>query len=92
VFHEFWRLGLLSYDGLVGIDWEWLPANGAMTKAPLGGEKTGPNPTDRGKLGGFKRSSQHPDKGDCDEEAEAAFGSIWAGSSAVTWPSPRGAT
>src|SRR3954468_19719334 len=24
VFHEFWRLGLLSYDGLVGIDWEWL--------------------------------------------------------------------
>ena len=26
-----------------------------MTKAPLGGEKTGPNPTDRGK-GGVKRS------------------------------------
>ena len=24
VFHEFWRQGLLSYDGLVGIDWEWL--------------------------------------------------------------------
>jgi putative transposase len=53
VFHEFWRLGLLSYDGLVGIDWEWLSADGAM--APLGGEKTGPNPTDRGKLG-TKRS------------------------------------
>ena len=45
VFHEFWRQGLLSYDGLVGIDWEWLSADGAMTKAPLGGEKTGPNPT-----------------------------------------------
>ncbi len=44
VFHEFWRQGLLSYDGLVGIDWEWLSADGAMTKAPLGGEKTGPNP------------------------------------------------
>ena len=53
VFHEFWRQGLLSYDGLVGIDWEWLSADGAM--APLGGEKTGPNPTDRGKLG-TKRS------------------------------------
>jgi transposase len=39
VFHEFWRQGLLSYDGLVGIDWEWLSADGAMTKAPLGGEK-----------------------------------------------------
>jgi transposase len=30
VFHEFWRQGLLSYDGLVGIDWEWLAADGAM--------------------------------------------------------------
>src|SRR3954466_5176916 len=48
--------------------------------------------SDRGVQGGFKRSSQHPDKGGCDEEAEAAFGSIWAGSSAVTWPAPRGAT
>jgi putative transposase len=48
--------------------------------------------SDRGSQGGFKWSSQHPDKGGCDEEAEAAFGSIWAGSSAVTWPAPRGAT
>jgi transposase len=55
VFHEFWRLGLLAYDGVAGIDWEWLSADGAMTKAPLGGKKTGPNPTDRGKLG-TKRS------------------------------------
>ena len=39
VFDEFWRRGLLAYDGLVGIDWEWLSADGAMTKAPLGGEK-----------------------------------------------------
>jgi putative transposase len=29
--------------------------DGGMTKAPLGGEATGPNPTDRGKLG-VKRS------------------------------------
>ena len=29
--------------------------DGAITKAPLGGEKTGPNPTDRGKSG-VKRS------------------------------------
>ena len=53
MFHEFWRQGLLSYDGLVGIDWEWLSADGAMTKAPLGGEKNRPQP--RGKLG-TKRS------------------------------------
>ena len=48
--------------------------------------------SDRGSQGRFKRSSQQPDEGGCDEEAEAAFGSIWAGSSAVTWPAPRGAT
>ena len=33
----------------------WQAADGAMTKAPLGGEKTGKNPTDRGKVG-TKRS------------------------------------
>src|SRR5687768_12560666 len=42
VFHQFWRQGLLRYDGLVGIDWEWLSADGAMTKAPLGGGKNRP--------------------------------------------------
>src|SRR3954453_10926866 len=51
VFHEFWRQGLLSYDGLVGIDWEWLAADGAMTKAPLGGEKNRPQPDRPGQTG-----------------------------------------
>jgi putative transposase len=51
VFAEIWRHGLLEYDTAVGIDWEWLAADGAMTKAPLGGAKTGPNPTDRAKKG-----------------------------------------
>src|SRR3990172_8469873 len=51
VFHEIWRQGLLEYDTVVGIDWAWLAADGAMTKAPLGGPKTGPNPTDRAKKG-----------------------------------------
>ncbi|MGI8428368.1 MAG: IS5 family transposase, partial [Solirubrobacteraceae bacterium] len=51
VFAEIWRQGLLEYDKVVGIDWAWLAADGAMTKAPLGGPKTGPNPTDRAKKG-----------------------------------------
>ena len=51
VFHEIWRQGLLAYDEVVGIDWAWLAADGAMKKAPLGGAKTGPNPTDRAKRG-----------------------------------------
>jgi putative transposase len=51
VFEEFWRQELLAYDQLRGIDWEWLSCDGAMGKAPLGGEHTGPNPTDRAKKG-----------------------------------------
>lgn len=51
VFLEFWRRGLLAYDDAVGIEWEWLALDGALGKAPLGGEQTGPNPTDRAKKG-----------------------------------------
>ncbi len=57
VFAEFWRQGLLEYDRLVGIDWSWISVDGAMGKAPLGGEETGPNPTDRAKKGRSARSS-----------------------------------
>ena len=55
VFHRFWKKCLRIYDARCGIGWRWQALDGAMTKAPLGGEKTGKNPTDRGKLG-VKRS------------------------------------
>jgi hypothetical protein len=45
----------LAYDKLKGIDCRWLSMDGAMSKAPLGGEKTGPNPTDRAKDGTKRR-------------------------------------
>ena len=38
-----WRCGLLAWDEFEGIDWSWLSMDGCMTKAPLGGEKTGKN-------------------------------------------------
>jgi putative transposase len=57
VFEELWALALEEYDQLEGLDWEWQSVDGAMTKAPLGGENTGPNPTDRAKSG-TKRSLQ----------------------------------
>ena len=41
VFHQFWLHGLLAYDEFEGIDWDWLSMDGAMSKAPLGGEKGG---------------------------------------------------
>jgi putative transposase len=55
VFLKLWRAGVEQFDELQGIDWAWLSMDGAMTKAPLGGENTGPNPTDRAKSG-VKRS------------------------------------
>ena len=55
VFRRMWQAGLAEYDEPKGIAWKWQAADGAMTKAPLGGEKTGPNPTDRSKRG-TKRS------------------------------------
>jgi transposase len=42
VFWEFWQRGLLAYDKVEGIDWSWLSMDGAITKAPLGGEKNRP--------------------------------------------------
>ena len=44
VFAEFWRQGLLAYDAMAGIDWNWLALDGAMGKAPLGGEKNRAEP------------------------------------------------
>ena len=55
VFLRLWQMSLEEYHELKGLDWAWQSMDGAMTKAPLGGEKTGPNPTDRAK-GGVKRS------------------------------------
>lgn len=55
LFEVMWRAGLMEYDKEKGIDWEWQSMDGAMTKAPLGGDGTGANPTDRGKKG-TKRS------------------------------------
>lgn len=44
VFAKLWRIALEEYDDLKGIQWEWQSLDGAMTKAPLGGEKYGQKP------------------------------------------------
>jgi hypothetical protein len=48
--------------------------------------------SDRGVQGEFKRSSQHPDEGGCDEHSKAAFGSVWAGAIVVTRSTAGGRT
>ena len=42
-------------DDLQGMDWSWLRRDGALAKAPRGGKKPGPNPTDRAKSGVKRR-------------------------------------
>jgi putative transposase len=39
VFVKLWQAGVEQFDDLKGVDWQWLSMDGAMTKAPLGGEK-----------------------------------------------------
>jgi putative transposase len=39
VFLKLWQAGVERFDELCGIKWDWLAMDGAMTKAPLGGEK-----------------------------------------------------
>ena len=48
--------------------------------------------SDRGVQGGFKRSSQHPGRGGCDEHSKAAVGSVWASPATVTRPATCGGT
>lgn len=55
IFEKAWKALLKYYDQEVGIDWKWQALDGAITKAPLGGEATGPSPVDRAKSG-TKRS------------------------------------
>ncbi len=50
VFLKLWQAGVEQFDELIGIDWNWLSMDGAMTKAPLGGEKDGPE-SDRPRQG-----------------------------------------
>lgn len=55
VMEKVWAVLVRKCDGLAAVRWEWQSADGAMGKARFGGDKVGPNPTDRGKKG-VKRS------------------------------------
>lgn len=44
VFEQLWKEALEEYDELRGIAWREVALDGAMTKAPLGGEKNGAQP------------------------------------------------
>src|SRR5829696_5766055 len=49
VFAKAWKLLLEYYDRKLRIKWKWQALDGAIIKAPLGGEASGKSPVDRGK-------------------------------------------
>lgn len=51
VFEKIVTEALGGYDRVIGLDMSDTSLDGSLHKAPCGGEGSGPNPTDRGKLG-----------------------------------------
>ena len=58
VFLQLWHAGVQQFDELCGIDWDWLAMDGAMSKAPLGGEK---NRTQSHRPGQVRRQTESAD-------------------------------
>lgn len=57
VLEEIWAYLVRECEELGEVRWEWQAVDGVMGKSRFGGEKTGPNPTDRAKMG-TKKSIQ----------------------------------
>lgn len=51
VFDDLVKVALDAYDNEIGLELKNVAIDGSSHKAPFGGERTGPNPTDRGKQG-----------------------------------------
>lgn len=55
LFARMWAILVVECEDLGQVQWEWQAADAALGKARMGGDRLGPNPTDRGKQGS-KRS------------------------------------
>lgn len=60
LFRDIWMTALEEYDDLHGLDWKWQSMDGAMTKAPLGGEK---NRTQSDGSGQTRHEAKSADRG-----------------------------
>ena len=67
VFLKLWQTGVEQFEELYGIDWDWLSMDGALTKAPLGGEKNRAQPhrprQERGETQSADRGAWSADRG-----------------------------
>jgi transposase len=51
IFDQLRDEAIAAYDRILDLDLDTVSIDGSLHKAPCGGEGTGPNPTDRGKIG-----------------------------------------
>lgn len=51
VLEEIWAALVAECEQLGDVEWQWQAADGVMGKSRMGGDKRGPNPTDRAKPG-----------------------------------------
>lgn len=63
VLEEVWAALVAECEGLDAVLWEWQAADGVMGKSRFGGDKRGPNPTDRAKMGTKKHLIVEQDGG-----------------------------
>lgn len=63
VLGEIWAKLLTECDRLGGVDWQWQAVDGVMGKSRFCGDKRGPNPTDRAKMGTKKSIHVEADGG-----------------------------
>ena len=63
VFLKLWQAGVEQFEELKGIDWSWLSMDGAMSKAPLGGEKNRAQSHRPGQKGGQAQSADRGTRG-----------------------------
>lgn len=70
VFQLIWALALDDYDQAKGLGWEWQSMDGAMTKAPLGGEK---NRSQSNRPSQTRRQAQPPDRRERDSRGTGGW-------------------
>jgi transposase len=51
IFDRISNAAIEGYDRIIGLDFSDVSVDGSLQKSPCGGQDSGPNPTDRGKLG-----------------------------------------
>jgi putative transposase len=63
VLREIWAALAAECERAGGLDWEWQSVDGVMGKSRFSGDKRGPNPTDRAKMGTKKSIAVEADGG-----------------------------